>query len=103
MAHTFVRHSELCRMRWDELDIEKKLWLIPAERMKTGIPHVVPLSSQSLEILDELRTINRESGFNALTICAVGSAEVSPVAMAKRNTCPTFCKSRWAVSIVPLS
>ena len=63
MAHTFVRHSELCRMSWDELDIGKRLWLIPSERMKTGIPHVVPLSNQSLGILDELRTINRDSGF----------------------------------------
>ena len=63
MAHTFVRHSELCRMQWNEIDIEKKLWLIPAERMKTGIPHVVPLSTQSLEILSELRAINGDSGF----------------------------------------
>lgn len=53
MAHTFVRTSELIGARWDEL--RDDVWLIPAERMKLNVPHVVPLSSQVRALLDELR------------------------------------------------
>ena len=52
---TFVRTSELIEATWDEFDLEKAEWVIPAERMKTRRPHIVPLSKQTLEILAELK------------------------------------------------
>jgi integrase len=52
---TFVRTSELIKSTWDEFDFEKGQWEIPAERMKTGKPHVVPLSRQAVKILKELK------------------------------------------------
>ncbi|MFC5410839.1 tyrosine-type recombinase/integrase [Larkinella bovis] len=55
---TFVRTSELIEAKWSEIDFEKALWTIPAERMKMRSPHLVPLSRQSLEILIELKTMN---------------------------------------------
>ncbi len=51
----FVRPSELRCATWDEFDFEKKEWRIKAERMKMKQLHIVPLSSQALEILHELR------------------------------------------------
>ena len=54
---TMVRTIELRGARWDEFDLEKKVWLIPEERMKMRAPHLVPLSRQALAILDELRPI----------------------------------------------
>ena len=53
LAHTFTRTSELIGARWDEL--RDDVWLIPAERMKLKVPHVVPLSSHARALLDELR------------------------------------------------
>ena len=55
---TMVRTIELRGMKWAEIDFEKKLWTIPAERMKKRRIHTVPLSKQSLEILKELKKLN---------------------------------------------
>ena len=63
MALTFVRTSELICAQWNEFDFEARRWNIPAERMKMKTPHIVPLSSQALEVLELLRTI---SGNHAL-------------------------------------
>lgn len=51
----FVRPGELRRMEWTELDFEKKEWRVPAEKMKMRRPHIVPLSRQAIEILEEIR------------------------------------------------
>lgn len=55
---TFVRTSEMIQARWEEFDIEHKTWLIPAERMKMRAPHLVPLSRQTIQILEELKPIS---------------------------------------------
>jgi integrase len=54
---TFVRTSELIEARWDEFDFENNLWHIPAERMKMRQPHIVPLSRQTLAILEEQKEL----------------------------------------------
>ena len=58
ILHTFVRSLELRGARWDEFDLEARLWRIPGERMKTGKEHLVPLSDQVLEILEQIRPIS---------------------------------------------
>lgn len=55
---TFVRTSEMVESRWEEINFEDKLWVIPAERMKMRRPHIVPLSSQALEILEQLKELS---------------------------------------------
>jgi integrase len=57
MAMAFVRTSELIGARWDEFDLEEKRWKIPMERMKMPSPHIVPLASQAIEVLELLRTL----------------------------------------------
>lgn len=52
---TFVRPGELRQAKWTEFDFEKNLWIIPSERMKMRKPHIVPLSSQVLQLLEELK------------------------------------------------
>jgi integrase len=51
---TFVRTGELRGARWSEVNLDGAEWRIPAERMKMGEPHVVPLSRQAVEALREL-------------------------------------------------
>jgi integrase len=52
--YLFVRPGELRQMEWAQVNLETAEWNIPAERMKTRQPHLVPLAHQSLEILREL-------------------------------------------------
>lgn len=63
MMLTFVRTSELIQMRWEEIDWAGEEWVVPAERMKMSKPHIVPLSSRSLEILTEMQRINGNREF----------------------------------------
>jgi hypothetical protein len=57
MALTFVRASKLIGARWDEFDLEARRWNIPKERMKMKTPHIVPLATQTVELLELLRTV----------------------------------------------
>lgn len=58
MAYTFVRTGELIGARWDEFDLAAAEWRIPAERMKMRTPHIVPLASQAVEVLQALQTLS---------------------------------------------
>ncbi|MDD4913347.1 MAG: tyrosine-type recombinase/integrase [Sideroxydans sp.] len=53
----FVRPGELRRMEWGELDFDKAVWIIPAEKMKMGITHIVPLAKQAVEVLREIQPL----------------------------------------------
>lgn len=55
---TLVRPSEACGARWAEVDLDAKLWTIPAERMKAKREHVVPLSPQALDIIEVMKPIS---------------------------------------------
>jgi integrase len=61
MAMTFVRTTELIAARWDEFDLESARWDIPAERMKMKTPHIVPLSTQAVNLLKTLQLITGHS------------------------------------------
>jgi integrase len=58
MALTFVITSELIGARWEEFNVEGRRWSIPASRMKMQAPHIVPLSSQAVEVLELLQTLS---------------------------------------------
>ena len=60
---TFVRTVELRGARWDEFDLDKNLWRIPAKRMKQGVEHMVPLSDQAIDVLEELKPLTGHYGF----------------------------------------
>lgn len=53
--HTMTRPSEAATTRWADIDFEKRLWTIPAERMKKRRPHTIPLSDQTLALLETLK------------------------------------------------
>lgn len=55
---TLVRPSEASGARWGEIDLDAKLWTIPAERMKAKREHIVPLSTQALDILEVMKPIS---------------------------------------------
>ena len=55
---TLVRPSEASGARWAEIDLNEKIWIIPAERMKAKREHIVPLSQQALDILGVMKPIS---------------------------------------------
>ena len=55
---TLVRPSEASGARWAEIDLDAKLWTIPAERMKAKREHIVPLSPQALDLLEVMKPIS---------------------------------------------
>lgn len=55
---TGVRTGELRGAFWSEFDLEKAVWEIPTERMKMKRPHLVPLSTQALEIVQQLKVMS---------------------------------------------
>jgi integrase len=52
---TAQRRGEVCGLRWDELDLDRGWWTLPAERAKNGLSHRVPLGPQALSILHALQ------------------------------------------------
>lgn len=57
--HTMTRSNEAAKAEWSEIDIENKLWVIPAERMKMKREHSIPLTEQMLAILSVLENFKR--------------------------------------------
>jgi integrase len=67
---TFLRSAELRGAKWPEINLAHQVWLVPASRMKSnkerklnGGPHYVPLSSQAVEILRQLKPITGHTGY----------------------------------------
>jgi len=62
-ALTFVRPGELRHAEWCEVDMDAAEWRIPAVKMKMKRPHLVPLSTQGIDVLSELRVYSGNSRY----------------------------------------
>ena len=89
---TAARAGEVFGMTWSEIDAEKALWTIPAERMKAARSHTVPLSPRALEIVERQREVasshyvfpGRMGGFRSsndfatfFDACAISSSDIN--------------------------
>ena len=65
--HTMTRPAEAATARWADIDISKKTWTIPAERMKKRRTHIIPLTEQALGLLEAIKPLSghREHVFPA--------------------------------------
>ena len=61
VIHTAARSGEVRAARWSEIDLESRLWTIPASRTKMGREHRVPLSDRAVEILHEAQEFSQGS------------------------------------------
>lgn len=57
LAYSFCRTIELRMMKWEHIDFENKLWRVDIDNLKVARKHVVPLSRQMLEILEQMKKI----------------------------------------------
>ena len=61
--HVMARPGEMRKAIWSEIDLEKAVWNVPADRMKMRRPHAVPLSRQVLAYLKQLHALTGPEGF----------------------------------------
>lgn len=59
---TASRSGEVRLARWEEIDLDARIWMVPEERAKQKRPHRVPLSSRAIAILVEVESLRDESG-----------------------------------------
>ncbi|WP_138923645.1 tyrosine-type recombinase/integrase [Sulfitobacter sp. BSw21498] len=60
---TGSRTGEVLGLRWEEIDFEAQLWTCPADRMKTGEAHRVPLTDEMLSIIEPLKELRSDFVF----------------------------------------
>ena len=77
---TAARSGEVRLAEWREIDIQKAVWTIPAERMKAGKEHKVPLSKRAIEVLTEARKFQ---GNGKLVFPSVKGKELSDSTISK--------------------
>ena len=58
---TAARTNEVIGARWDEFDLAERLWIVPAERMKSGREHRVPLSQPALAVIEHMKEIRQNA------------------------------------------
>lgn len=63
---TAARTGEVIGASWEEVDLDKAIWTIPAERMKAGKEHRVPLSDRAVEILKATQDLRKDWLFPAV-------------------------------------
>lgn len=61
--HTMTRPSEAAGARWDEIDFATNTWIIPATRMKMKREHRIPLTRETLSILENIKPLSSHSTF----------------------------------------
>jgi integrase len=62
---TAARSGEVRGASWSEIDLDDRIWLVPAKRMKGGRAHRVPLSGRAMDILDRMDTFRCTTGSEA--------------------------------------
>jgi integrase len=82
MALTGQRRGEIAGMRWGEIDLDAKIWTLPAARAKNNREHVVPLSDSAIAILTALPRVHSREGF---VFTLNGAQPVSGFFQAKRR------------------
>lgn len=72
---TAQRRSTVASMRWDDLNLEDKIWIIPGTSMKNGKEHFVPLSEPAVELLNQVKRGNGPYVFST----TLGSRPISGI------------------------
>jgi integrase len=77
---TAARTSEAIEARWSEIDLDAAVWTVPAERMKAGREHRVPLCAEAVELLRTVRTsVSRAAAGKARKAQSAESADPSQI------------------------
>lgn len=76
---TAMRSGEVRGARWSEIDLKRRVWTIPGERMKRRIPHSVPLSDAACAILERMKGMDQNLVFPSIQKTKSGKGRVQSV------------------------
>nr|WP_246423598.1 site-specific integrase [Roseospira goensis] len=83
---TGCRRDEVCGMRWDELDLDKRTWTIPGTRTKNSRPHAVHLTDTAIKMIEAQPKIAPERGRKPVYVFTTGgTAPISGHSVAKKQ------------------
>lgn len=83
---TLQRRDEVAGMRWEELDLEAKVWVLPGKRAKNAKPHLVPLPALAVEILEGVPKVEVKAGVpSPYVFTTTGTTPVSGYSRAKNT------------------
>jgi integrase len=91
---TGQREREVADLSWPEVDVDKRLWTIPAKRMKGGAAHEVPLSATALELIGTLR---RWTGGDCVFSTTAGAKPINGFSKAKVRIDKLSGVSGWKI------
>ena len=78
---TAARTGEIIGATWSEIDLEQRMWTVPADRMKAGKEHRVPLNDRAIAILQKLRTFSKLGPYDAVFQSGIGGRPLSNMAL----------------------
>jgi integrase len=79
---TLCRKGELLAAKWEHIDFDKAEWHVPASNQKSSIPHLVPLSSQAVALLKELK---RHAGGSPYVLASLDGRRSKPISDTSLN------------------
>lgn len=91
---TGQRREEVATLRWQDLDRATQTWLIPRERAKNGVAHVVPLSASALTELNLLAGSSEKWPQYGYVLTTTGKAPISGFSKAKRTLDAKIARER---------
>ena len=96
LLFTGQRRGETARMRWDDIDVERREWTIPASETKNEIAHLVPLSDDALALLSEIPRPAEPRGSFVFTTTG-GEKPINGFAVAKRRIDRESTVTGWRI------
>lgn len=81
---TAARSSEALEATWGEIDLEEALWTVPAQRMKAGAEHVVPLSTRAIALLQSLRPKDAQLDARVFSIAGATRSNMAMTMLLRR-------------------
>ena len=78
---TAARSGEARGARWSEIDVDKRVWTLPGERMKAGKEHRVPLSPHAVAVLERARRLRSRKGCELVFPGRSGERELKDMAL----------------------
>lgn len=92
---TAARSGEVRGAKWSEINLEQKIWTIPAERMKAGKEHIVPLTEKVIEILDKVKPLQQTSDSFLFPSTKLGPLSDMTLSASQKSVIEGFTVHGW--------
>ena len=99
---TAARRGELADARWEEFDVEGRIWTAPGVRGKLGRARLIPLTLGAVEALREMRGVSDPSNprvFHALGECRIPRTSAESISRSLGFDCDTFSELRTRAKV----